>query len=92
MWEALHAQLMLSLYRSGRVPEALEAYRRIRGTLVAELGMEPGDPIRMLHRSILRRDPLLDLLWPGAARQAADVAAASRSAMPVVIASAWSVR
>ncbi|MFJ5550146.1 BTAD domain-containing putative transcriptional regulator [Streptomyces sp. NPDC093225] len=95
MWEAVHAQLMLALYRSGRVPEALEAYRRIHTTLVAELGMEPGDPIRLLHRSILRRDPVLDVppagpaAGPaGIARQAAAVAAASRSAIPVVIASA----
>ncbi|MCM2427007.1 AfsR/SARP family transcriptional regulator [Streptomyces sp. RKAG337] len=60
MWESIHAQLMISLYRSGRVAESLEAYRRIRNTLVLELGLEPGDGIRGLHQSILGRDPALD--------------------------------
>ncbi|MFK4099085.1 BTAD domain-containing putative transcriptional regulator [Streptomyces sp. NPDC019531] len=59
-WEAVHEHLMLSLYRSGRVAESLDVYRMIRLTLVHALGLEPGDRIQRLQRSILSRDPELD--------------------------------
>ncbi|GAB3481961.1 AfsR/SARP family transcriptional regulator [Amycolatopsis cihanbeyliensis] len=58
--ERLCRQLMLALYRTGRAAEALGAYRRIRGTLVSELGMEPGSELRRLEQAILREDPELD--------------------------------
>ncbi|MGW6539972.1 AfsR/SARP family transcriptional regulator [Streptomyces sp. NPDC055051] len=51
--EQLHGQLMLALHRSGRTAEALAAYRRIRMTLVDELGIEPGSQLSALERSIL---------------------------------------
>jgi DNA-binding SARP family transcriptional activator len=51
--EHLHAQLMLGLYRSHRTAEALEVYRRIRSTLVEELGIEPGPELADLEKSIL---------------------------------------
>jgi SARP family transcriptional regulator, regulator of embCAB operon len=60
-WEAIHSQLMISLYRSGRVGESLKVYRKIRDSLVREIGMEPGTGIRRLHQSILARDPALDV-------------------------------
>ena len=47
------AQLVLALYRSGRQAEALEAYRRVRATLVDELGIEPGDELKQLERAVL---------------------------------------
>src|SRR5215218_1862605 len=59
--ERLWAQLMLSLYRSGRQAEALDAYQRARRTLVSELGIEPGPALRDLERRILNQDPTLDL-------------------------------
>ncbi|ORT59107.1 AfsR/SARP family transcriptional regulator [Streptomyces sp. CB03238] len=59
-WETAHAQLMLALYRSGRVAQALEAYRRVRDSLVRELGLEPGERLRLLHTAILARDPSLE--------------------------------
>ncbi len=58
--ERLCRQLMLALYRTGRAAEALGAYRRIRATLVSELGMEPGSELRRLEQAILREDPELD--------------------------------
>ncbi len=58
--EHLHGQLMLALYRCGRQAEALEAYRTARGTLVEEVGVEPGAELRGLHEAILAQDPALD--------------------------------
>jgi WD40 repeat protein/DNA-binding SARP family transcriptional activator len=58
--EHLHGQLMLALYRCGRQAEALEVYRRARGTLVEEIGAEPGTELRALQDAILAQDPALD--------------------------------
>jgi DNA-binding SARP family transcriptional activator len=62
--ERLRAQLMLSLYRSGRQADALEAYRAARAAL-DELGLEPGVPLRQLERQILAQDRELDLRREG---------------------------
>ncbi|MFD7814942.1 BTAD domain-containing putative transcriptional regulator [Streptomyces sp. NPDC059785] len=51
--EQLHGQLMLALYRSHRTAEALAVYRRIRATLVEELGIEPSPELGSLEQSIL---------------------------------------
>ncbi|WP_369186678.1 BTAD domain-containing putative transcriptional regulator [Streptomyces sp. R08] len=59
LWERLCRLLMLALYRSGRQAEALAAYRTTRNTLAAELGIEPGAPLRDLHDRILTGDPSL---------------------------------
>jgi DNA-binding SARP family transcriptional activator len=59
MCERLYVQLMLALYRSGRVAEALEAYRDVRRLLAAELGLEPGPELTSVQGAILRRDPSL---------------------------------
>ncbi|MFD9326757.1 BTAD domain-containing putative transcriptional regulator [Streptomyces sp. NPDC060065] len=64
--EQLCRLLMLALYRSGRQAEALAAYRSTRSTLVAELGTEPGEPLRDLHDRILAADASLD---PGSPRK-----------------------
>lgn len=58
--ERLHGSLMLALYRSGRQADALEAYRTARNRLAGEIGVEPGDELRELHRRILERDPALE--------------------------------
>ncbi|MFF9486017.1 BTAD domain-containing putative transcriptional regulator [Streptomyces sp. NPDC014676] len=57
--EQLCRLLMLALYRSGRQAGALEAYGRTRDALVTELGVEPGAPLKDLHRRILTADPSL---------------------------------
>jgi DNA-binding SARP family transcriptional activator len=69
--ERLRGQLMLALYRAGRQAEALEVYRRIRLTLVDELGLEPGQALSELERAILRHDPLLELAQPPAVQERA---------------------
>jgi DNA-binding SARP family transcriptional activator len=74
--ERLSLLLMLALYRSGRQAEALAAYRRTRDILVADLGVEPGPPLRKLHDRILAADESLDAAVPAPqAQQAADPAA-----------------
>ena len=64
--ERLRAQLMLALYRSDRQAEALATFTTARRMLVDELGIEPGDQLRMLHEAILRQDAALDLAVPAA--------------------------
>jgi len=59
--ERLREQLMLALYRSGRQVEALEVYRTGRRQLVEELGIEPGQRLQELERSVLAHDRALDL-------------------------------
>jgi len=79
--ERLHGQLMLSLYRSGRQADALQAYRDARAALVDRLGIEPGPELRELERAILAHDPALDLAQP-AARSAQHATAARIPAPP----------
>jgi len=57
--ETLREQLMVALVRAGRQAEALEVYHSTRRLLVQELGVEPGAPLRELHRRILTADPSL---------------------------------
>jgi SARP family transcriptional regulator, regulator of embCAB operon len=59
--ETLHAQFMLTLYRSGRRMHALDVYRNLRTRFYDEFGLEPSIPIRQLHQGILTADQQLDL-------------------------------
>jgi YVTN family beta-propeller protein len=63
--ERLRAQLMLSLYGSGRQGDALAAYQDARRVLAEQLGLELGEPLRQLERQILNHDPVLQ--WAPAA-------------------------
>ena len=73
MHESLHGQFMLALYRSGRRGEALNAYQRLRTTLVRELGLEPSTALGRLQRSILMAHPE-PTLTPGPQNPAARLA------------------
>ncbi|MCX4748882.1 AfsR/SARP family transcriptional regulator [Kitasatospora sp. NBC_01287] len=58
--ENLHAQHMVALYRSGRQWHALDVFKRLRGTLVNEFGLEPSPRLQQLQRAILSSDPALE--------------------------------
>lgn len=61
LWERPREQLMIALYRSGRVAEALSSYRSYRTALDEELGLEPSELLTDLERRILQRDRSLAL-------------------------------
>lgn len=60
MDEALHAHLIVALYRAGRAPRALAVYQKLRQTLIEELGLEPSGRLQLLQRAILRGEPVDD--------------------------------
>nr|WSZ99036.1 AfsR/SARP family transcriptional regulator [Streptomyces sp. NBC_00857] len=62
MDENLCAQLMTSLYRSGGTSRALEAFQRLRRTLIDELGIEPSPRVQRLHQAVLLNTPDLEPL------------------------------
>jgi DNA-binding SARP family transcriptional activator/tetratricopeptide (TPR) repeat protein len=57
--ERLAELSMLTLYRCGRVSEALALFRHTRAAL-ADLGLAPGPTLADLHGRVLRQDPTLD--------------------------------
>jgi len=63
--ERIAGHLMLACHRAGRQADALAAYRRTRGALVGDLGVEPGPALRELHDRILRQDPALLTIGAG---------------------------
>ena len=81
--ERLHEQLMVSLYRSGRQADALEAYRRARRTFADEMGIEPGRALQELERAVLAQDSHLDYTPPPSMTElahTADIGAAGMAA------------
>jgi DNA-binding SARP family transcriptional activator len=75
--ERMRGMLMLALYRLGCRADALAVYRDGHRLMVAELGLEPGPPLRTLHQHILADDPLL--LAPPARSANGTAAAAARA-------------
>ena len=66
--EALHAQLMTALTRTGRAAEALEVYAQIRRKLRDELGSSPGAALEAAQAQALRGDegpPSPEPIGPG---------------------------
>ncbi|MEU5263759.1 BTAD domain-containing putative transcriptional regulator [Amycolatopsis sp. NPDC021455] len=55
--ERLWAQLMLALHGANRQSDALAVYRRIRRSLVEQLGVEPSATLRQAHRVVLAGTP-----------------------------------
>ena len=53
LYERAWSQLVLALDASGRIGEALLAYRRAREIFVDQLGIEPGADLQRIHAEIL---------------------------------------
>jgi tetratricopeptide (TPR) repeat protein len=51
--ERLWAQLMVALHGMNRQAEALDAYRRLRTTLVEQLGIEPSQTLQQIEHAVL---------------------------------------
>ena len=58
--ERFHAQRVLALYRAGRQPDAVEAYREASRALIEAIGVGPGSELRELQEAVLRQDPSLE--------------------------------
>lgn len=61
MNERICRQLVLALHRCRLLPEAFEAYSRLRTTLAEEYGSVPSRGLQRLYQQILEEDPALDL-------------------------------
>jgi DNA-binding SARP family transcriptional activator len=57
--EDLTAQFIVALYRSGRREYALHTLRRMRSTMIDELGLEPSPKFGRLAKALVDRDPTL---------------------------------
>ena len=79
MHERLHGQL--SLYRSGRQAEALEAYQRARRIFAEELGIDPTRELQELEAAILAQDDRFDCVQSSARLSGTALGAAAQSAV-----------
>ncbi|GII04053.1 AfsR/SARP family transcriptional regulator [Planobispora takensis] len=51
--EPLVTAMMRALHAAGRIPQALDCYTAFRRRLADQLGLDPGEELRELHRAIL---------------------------------------
>ncbi|WP_052744377.1 AfsR/SARP family transcriptional regulator [Streptomyces odonnellii] len=65
--EGLIGHLMVACYGSGRYADALRVHQQARQSLRAEFGSNPGADLERIHRGILDRVPVDDLI-PGSVR------------------------
>ncbi|MEU7868830.1 BTAD domain-containing putative transcriptional regulator [Dactylosporangium sp. NPDC049140] len=56
--ETFRGQLMRALIGTGRGAEAIAVFEETRRLLAGELGLDPSPPLRDLHLSVLRDEPL----------------------------------
>ncbi|WP_329424383.1 tetratricopeptide repeat protein [Streptosporangium sp. NBC_01495] len=58
--EGFRGQLMRAFHRIGRTAEALEEFRIARQHFREELGLDPGEELTRIHRSILAGEPAFE--------------------------------
>ncbi|MGW2658941.1 AfsR/SARP family transcriptional regulator, partial [Streptomyces sp. NPDC001478] len=63
--ETLLGLLMVAYYGSGRYGDALRVHQRARKTLMAEYGALPGAELNLIHRGVLSRVPVRELVEGG---------------------------
>lgn len=57
--EGPHGHLMVALYRTGRISDALDVFRRFEDRLADELGLDPTPAIVAVRDAVLRHEPVL---------------------------------
>lgn len=82
--ERFHEQLIEALYRSGRQSQALAEYRRVKGFLLEELGVDPSPSLRRLELAVLRGEDL-GPAGPAAPRVIRGETAALPAARPITV-------
>jgi DNA-binding SARP family transcriptional activator/tetratricopeptide (TPR) repeat protein len=87
--ESLRHLQMLALYRSGRVADALDAYRAVQRILTEEVGIEPGVELQRLYQQILAQDDTLNLV-PRAVASRPPRPRTLLSVVPPKVRSSWS--
>ncbi|WP_405060192.1 tetratricopeptide repeat protein [Kribbella sp. NBC_01505] len=80
--ERLWGLLIATLYALDRQADALAAYRRLRTSLIDQLGIEPSPTLQELHRQVLAGTPPQDLVIPVGSRSAKDGRDALATAPP----------
>ncbi len=60
--EMLAARLMLALYRTGRQPDSLALFGRVKAALAEDLGLLPSDELQRLVDAIVMQRPELDVV------------------------------
>jgi DNA-binding SARP family transcriptional activator/tetratricopeptide (TPR) repeat protein len=72
--EEAYRASMLARQRSGEGAQALAVYERLRSLLADQLGTDPGPETKALHTSILREEPIIDVVPSAPTRPAVDSA------------------
>lgn len=57
--ETFYQQLMIALYQSGRLSDALSVYRDLSRRLAEEFGIDPSPTMREYEQAVLAHDPLI---------------------------------
>ncbi|MFJ8079492.1 AfsR/SARP family transcriptional regulator [Streptomyces sp. NPDC096205] len=80
--ETLAGQLMLAYYGSDRYTDALRVHQEARRLLMTQYGSRPGAELDRIHRGILERRPVAELLGGGPTAALRSAAGTPRTPVP----------